>query len=99
MRVLLTFVLAAIVGCAAAAPRHAAEDAAVTARLLTPDGKPAAGAVAVLVPAGGYANVTNGTSFDDDSAKRQVTAGTDGRIRFPASKPPCLIVAIHETGS
>ena len=38
----------------------------VRLRLLDPDGKPAAGAKAAIVPAGRTVFVTNGTTFDDD---------------------------------
>jgi thiol-disulfide isomerase/thioredoxin len=71
----------------------------IVTTILTPDGKPASGALAVLVPPGHEADVSDGEKFDDDPAYQRCTAGEDGRIRFRATNQLYLIVAIHPSGS
>jgi peroxiredoxin len=70
----------------------------IVATILTPDGKPAAGAAAVLVLPGHTADISSGEKFDDDPTYQRCTAGVDGRIHFHPTTQPYLIVAIHPSG-
>jgi peroxiredoxin len=81
--------LVGLVGCAAGN---------LKVSILTPDGKPARGAQAVLAPPGDSVQVIDGQSFDDDPAYQRFTADENGRIRFHATTQPSLVVAIHSSG-
>ncbi len=70
----------------------------VQAIVLTPEGKPAIGAQAVLVPAGHWLSVINGRSFDNDPAYQRSTADTDGRVHFPGMQSPRVLVVIDASG-
>lgn len=67
--------------------------------VFSPDGKSAAGALAVLVPPGHSAQVTDGRTFDDDPAYVRATADSAGHLIFPNPPNSFLLVIIHTTGS
>jgi peroxiredoxin len=71
---------------------------AQTLTVLTPDGKPAVGALAALAPAGHTLEILNGQGFDDDPAYQRATAGPDGRIQFAGMTEPFLLAVIHSSG-
>jgi peroxiredoxin len=77
---------------------RATQPSEIATTVLRPDGQPASGAAAALVPQGRLVNVIDGEKFDDDPNYQHCTAEESGRIHFPATTQPYLIVAIHPSG-
>ncbi len=95
LRVLLLVIAVSwVCGCASAPVTKPT----VTAIVVTPDGKPAVGALAALVPNGHWAEITDGRTIDDDPAYQRCTAGADGGITFAGMAGPFLLVVIHPSG-
>jgi protocatechuate 3,4-dioxygenase beta subunit/peroxiredoxin len=70
---------------------------ALTAVILTPDGKPAAGAKVMLLEPGQTGQIMdNGTTFYSQSP--QAVAGPDGKCSFPAETGLFKLVAMDATG-
>ncbi|HEX8322276.1 MAG TPA: TlpA disulfide reductase family protein [Tepidisphaeraceae bacterium] len=72
---------------------------ATTLTVLTPTGLPAAGARAVIVPAGHMLTVTDGRSFDDDPVYRIATTDATGRLLLTATVPPYSVCVLNDHGS
>ena len=73
--------------------------ASTTITVVTPDGRPAAGAAIVLVPADGHARL-NGVGFDALNSRGSliVTTDTRGQFKLPADDSLVRIVAAHPNG-
>ena len=76
----------------------AATGAALSLSVVRPDGAPAAGAVAVLVPPGRSAEVTDGRRFDDDPAFARATADPAGRLAFATVPAGAMLVVVADAG-
>jgi peroxiredoxin len=94
-------------GCAAVGGGQGGPGAGVSAVVLTPDGKPAAGAQAALVPTGHWVYVVDGRTFQIFSATniqkadpdiQLASAGADGQIHLPGVKGNYLLVVFHPGG-
>jgi hypothetical protein len=70
----------------------------IAVTVVTPEGKPATGALAVLVPGGQWAKVNDGRSIDDDPTFQKSTANREGAVSFPGMASPFLLVVVHSSG-
>lgn len=84
---------------AAALSPPSATQPGLSLTVLSPNGKPAVGALAVLVPPGHSADVTDGRKFDDDPDYVRATADEAGHLHFANPPDLFLLVVIHDTGS
>jgi cytochrome oxidase Cu insertion factor (SCO1/SenC/PrrC family) len=67
--------------------------------VLTPDGKPAVGALAVMAPKGCNVTVYDGVRFDDNAGYQRSTADKDGKLHFTlAATRPSMVVVLHDSG-
>lgn len=74
---------------------HKAAD--LTGRVVTADGKPAAGATAVLVEPGEWTQVVDGREVQQGVGQK-VTASADGSVRFTPTNADFLVVALGDGG-
>jgi len=69
----------------------------IAATVLTPDGRPAAGAKIAVGIAGSQISVTNG-EFDGSTYAARCDADDAGRFHFPMPEGPCRLVILHPAG-